>query len=132
MTYDTFAVYTHQTVVAHILFLHNPEEACVSKWQEQWEATQSNRNTTFTQKNNSRVVTPCRGGVHGGRPTECAQDRLPPRQRNICGATERGKPVISAKIMTNCRLFGERPNRDDIAKMEGRAVRWMSAVADTI
>ena len=23
-------------------------------------------------------------------------------------------------------------NRDDIAKMEGRAVRWMSAVADTM
>ena len=27
---------------------------------------------------------------------------------------------------------GEIPSKDDIAEMEGRAVRWMSAVADTI
>ena len=40
--------------------------------------------------------------------------------------------VPNSHIMTNCRHFGERPNRDDMAKMEGRAVRWMSAVADTI
>ena len=33
-------------------------------------------------------------------------------------------------IMTNCRHFGERPNRDDMAKMKGRGVRWMSDVAD--
>ena len=43
---------------------------------------------TSIQKNNSRVVTHCRG-EHGGRPSECARDRLPHRQRNICGATVR-------------------------------------------
>ena len=164
---------------------------------------------TSTQRNNSRVVTHCRG-VHGGRPTECAQDRLPPRQWSICGATGRVKHVCAARplvisanrvrsgqaatpaakhlwgyresetcvcgaakcdlgqpsalrtgchpgseasvglqgewnlcvrrghicelghIMTNCRHFGERPNRDEIAGMEDRAVRWMNAVGDTI
>ena len=35
-------------------------------------------------------------------------------------------------IMTSCPHFGEIPSKDDIAEMEGRAVRWMSAVADTI
>ena len=34
-------------------------------------------------------------------------------------------------LSSNCRHFGERANKDDIAGMEGRAVRWMSAVADT-
>ena len=54
------------------------------------------RNITSIQKNNSRVVTHCRG-VHGGRPTECARDRLPPRQRNICGATVRTNTVCAAQ-----------------------------------
>ena len=35
-------------------------------------------------------------------------------------------------FMINCRYFGETPNRDEIAGMEDRAVRWMNAVADTI
>ena len=35
-------------------------------------------------------------------------------------------------IMTSCTHFGEIPSKDDIVEMEGRAVRWMSAVADTI
>ena len=35
-------------------------------------------------------------------------------------------------IMTSCTHVGEIPSKDDIAEMEGRAVRWMSAVADTI
>ena len=46
----------------------------------------------------------------------------------MCGAST----CDLGHIVTNCLHFGERPNRDDIAKMEGRAVRWMSAVADTI
>ena len=54
------------------------------------------RNMTSIQKNNSRVVTHCRG-EHGGRPTECARDRLPPRQRNICGATVRTNTVCAAQ-----------------------------------
>ena len=84
---------------------------------------------TSTQKNNSRVVTYCRG-VHGGRPTECTRDRLPPWQRNICGC---GAATCDlGHIMTNCRHYGERPNRDDMATLEGRAVRWLSTVADTI
>ena len=29
-------------------------------------------------------------------------------------------------------ISGEIPSKDDIAEMEGRSVRWMSAVADTI
>ena len=108
------------------------------------------------------------------KPTEYAPDRLPPRQRSICGATGRAKPVCAAwphvisanrvrsgqaatpaakhlwgyresetcvcgaatcdlgHIMTNCRHFGQRPNRDDIAGMEDRTVRWMNAVGDTI
>ena len=35
-------------------------------------------------------------------------------------------------IMTSCTHFGEIPSKDNIAEMEGQAVRWMSAVADTI
>ena len=31
-----------------------------------------------------------------------------------------------------CTHFGEIPSKDNIAEMEGRAVQWMSAVADTI
>ena len=54
------------------------------------------RNVTSIQKNNSRVVTHCRG-EHGGRPTECARDRLPPRQRNICGTTVRTNTVCAAQ-----------------------------------
>ena len=34
--------------------------------------------------------------------------------------------------LTSCTHFGEIPSKHDIAEMEGRAVRWMSAVADTI
>ena len=37
-----------------------------------------------------------------------------------------------AKVYCQCRHFGERPNTDEIAGMEDRAVRWMNAVADTI
>ena len=48
---------------------------------------------TSIQKNNSRVVTHCRG-VHVERPTECARDRLPPRQRNMCRATVRTNTVV--------------------------------------
>ena len=92
------------------------------------------RSMTSTQRNNSRVVTHCRG-VHGGRPTECARDRLPPRWRSICGATGRAKPVCAARPATLWQaadISGERPNRDEIAGMEDRAVWWMSAVGDTI
>ena len=109
--------------------LCKPAEARVAKWQEQWEATQSNLKK-YGQRNNSRVVT------HGRWPIECARDRLPPRQQSICGASGRAKPVCATcylgHIMTNCRHFGERPNRDGIEGMEDRAVQWMNAVADTI
>ena len=54
------------------------------------------RNMTSIQKNNSRVVTHCRG-EHSGRPTECARDRLPSRQQNICGATVRTNTVCAAQ-----------------------------------
>ena len=36
-------------------------------------------------------------GVHGGHPTECARDWLPPRQRNIYGATGTAKTVCAAQ-----------------------------------
>ena len=58
--------------------------------------TPSQMLTTSTQKNDSRVATRCRG-VHGGHPTESARDRLPPRQRNICGATGTAKTVCAAQ-----------------------------------
>ena len=45
----------------------------------------------------------------------------------VCGAA-----TCDLGHMTNCRHFGERPNRDEIAGMADGAVRWMSAVADTI
>ena len=73
--------------------LCKPAEAHVSKWQERWEAPDSNlRKMTSTRKNDSRVVTHCRGG----RPTECARDRPPPQQQNICGASGRAKTVCAA------------------------------------
>ena len=85
---------------------------------------------TSTQKNNSRVVTHCRG-VRGGQATECARDRPPPRQRNICGASGRGKPVCATcdlgHIMTNCRHFGERVRPETTLRKWRVEVRWMSA-----
>ena len=86
-------------------------------------------------KNDSRVVTRCRG-VHGGRPTECARNRPPPRQGNKAGATGTTKTVHVRRshidiIMTSCTHFGERPSVDDIAEMKDEYVRWLSAVADT-
>ena len=55
-----------------------------------------------------------------------------PRQRNICGVPgEQNLYVRRDHIMTNCRHFGKRSNRDGMSKLEGRAVRWLSAVADT-
>ena len=78
--------------------LCKPAEARIAKWQEQWEQTDSNlkRYNIDPKKNDSRVATRCRG-VHGGHPTECARDRLPPRQRNICGATGTAKTVCAAQ-----------------------------------
>ena len=67
--------------------LCKPAEARVTKWQNQWEATQSNLKKYDIHR------------VHGGRPTECARDRLPPRQRNICGATVRTNTVCAAQPM---------------------------------
>ena len=77
--------------------LCKPAEARASKWQEQWEQTDSNlRDTTSTQKNDSRVVTRFLG-VHGGRPSDWTRDRPPSRQRNICEATGRAKSVCAAQ-----------------------------------
>ena len=69
-----------------------PAEVRVTKWQHQWEATQSNLKTYDIHPKEHTVVTHCRG-VHGGRPTECVRDRLPPRERNICGATVKTNTV---------------------------------------
>ena len=68
---------------------------------------------TSIQKNNSRVVTLCRG-IHGGRPAECARDRPPPRQRNICGATGRAKPVCVRRSHMRSR-----PHYDELPTFRG-------------
>ena len=110
--------------------LCKPAEARVAKSQEQLEATQDNLKTYDVHPKEQLPSGHTLPGVHGGRPTECAQDRLPPRQQiNLWGYRESETCVCGAArcdlghIMTNCRHFGERPYRDEIAGMEDRAVR---------
>ena len=94
---------------------------------------------TSTQRNNSRVVTHCRG-VYGGRTANRVRSgqAATPAAKHLWGYRESETCVCGAAtcdlshIKTNCRHFGEKPNRDEIAGMEDRAVRWMNAVADTI
>ena len=112
--------------------LCKPAEARVTKWQEQWEATQSNnRNMTSTQKNNSRVVTHCRG-IHGGRPTECARDRLPPRQRNICGLPGEQNLYVRRGHMWSWPHYDELPTFRGETKQRwhGENGEWSCAMDD--
>ena len=54
---------------------------------------------------------------------------------NICKSCFYLNHIITSylnHIMTSCTYFGEIPSKYDIAEMEGRAVRCMSADADTI
>ena len=55
------------------------------------------------------MVTHCRG-VHGGRPTDCARNRPPPRQRNICGAIGRPKQ----KLYVRRGRVRSRPHYDEL------------------
>ena len=105
-------------------------------WQEQWEATQSNLKKydvhpkkqlpsghtlpwrtwrTANRVRSGQAATPAAKHLWGYRESETC----------VCGAAT----CDLGHIMTNCRHFGERPNRDEIAGMEDRAVRWMDAVA---
>ena len=115
-----------------------PAEPRVAKWQEQWEATQSNLNThevhpkeqlpnghtlpwrawrTANRVRSGQAATPAAKHLLGYRESETW----------VCGAVT----CDLGHIMTNCRHFGERPNRDEIAGMDDRAVRWTNAVVDT-
>ena len=53
-------------------------------------------NLQYARKNVSRVATH-RRGEHAGRPTECARDRPPPRQRNTCEANGRANTLCAAQ-----------------------------------
>ena len=119
--------------------LCKPAEAQVAMWQEQWEATQSNLKTydvhpkeqlpsghtlpwhtwrTANRVRSGQAATPATKHLWGYRESETC----------VCGVAT----CDLGHIMTNCRHFGGRPNRDKIAGMEDLAVRWMNAIADTI
>ena len=66
--------------------LCKPAEARVAKWQEQWEATQSNLMTYDVHPKEQ---------LPSGH-TLPWRTWLPLRQRSICGATGRAKPVCAA------------------------------------
>ena len=119
--------------------LCNPAEARVTKWQHQWEATQSNlKKYDIHPKEQlpSGDTLPWRtwrtaNRVRSGQAATPAAKHLWGYRENkhcMCGAAT----CDLNHIMTSCTHFGEIPSKDDIAEMEGRAVRWMSAVADTI
>ena len=119
--------------------LCKPAEAHVTKWQNQWEATQSNlKKYDIHPKEQlpSGDTLPWRtwrtaNRVRSGRAATPAAKHLWGYHENkhyMCGAAT----CYLNHIMTSCTHFGEIPSKDDIAEMEGRAVRWMSAVADTI
>ena len=119
--------------------LCKPVEARVTKWQNQWEATQRNlKKYDIHPKEQlaSGDTLPWRtwrtaNRVRSGQAATPAAKHLWGYRENkhcMCGAAT----CDLNHIMTSCTHFGEIPSKDDIAEMEGRAVRWMSAVADTI
>ena len=122
--------------------LCKPTEAHVTKCQNQWEATQSNlKKYDIHPKEQlpSGDTLPWRtwrtwrtaNRVRSGQAATPAAKHLWGYRENkhcMCGAAT----CDLNHIMTSCTHFGELPSKDDIAEMEGRAVRWMSAVADTI
>ena len=98
---------------SHNSFISNRSLSCVSP---QKVVSRSGKNSgrhliaTFTimtsnQKNDSRVVTRC----HGGRQTQCARDRPPPRQRNICGATGRARTVYVLRSHMRSQPHSDEP-----------------------
>ena len=119
--------------------LCKPAEARVTKWQNQWEATQSNLKKYDIHRKEqlpSGDTLPWRtwqtaNRVRSGQAATPAAKHLWGYRENkhcMCGAAT----CDLNHIMTSCTHFGVIPSKDDIAEMEGRAVRWMSAVADTI
>ena len=122
-----------------LLYLCKPAEARVMKWHNQWEATQSNlKKYDIHPKEQlpSGDTLPWRtwrtaNRVRSGQAATPAAKHLWGYRENkhcMCGAAT----CDLNHIMMSCPHFGEIPSKDDIAEMEGRAVRWMSAVADTI
>ena len=118
-----------------------PAEARVTKWQHQWEATQGHSNLKIydihpKEQLPSGDTLPWRTWrtANRVRPGQAAT----PAAKHLCGYRENKHCMYGAAtcdlnhIMTSCTHFGEIPSKDDIAEMEGRAVRWISAVADTI
>ena len=110
----------------------SPVQACRSPCREVARTVRGYREQPeYTQKKHSRVVIHCRGG----RPTECARDRLPSLQRNICGATGRAGTLCAAQPHAISTTFGRvanimgRPSKDDIGKMES-CMRSLGAIAD--
>ena len=99
--------------------LCKPAEARVVMWQEQWEATQSNLKTydvhpkeqlpsghtlpwrTANRVRSGQAATPTVKHLWGYRESETY----------VCGVAT----CDLGHVMTNCRHFGERPKRDEIA-----------------
>ena len=115
--------------------LCKPAEVRVTKW----EATQSNlKKYDIHPKEQvpSGDTLPWRtwrtaNRVRSGQAATPAAEHLWGYRENkhcMCGATT----CDLNHIVTSCTNFGETSSKDDIAEMEGRAVRWMRAVADTI
>ena len=113
--------YHHSFISTSQPLLCEPAEARIAKWQEHWGGwlpRATKRNTTSTQKNDSRVVTQCRRVT-----TECARDRPPPRERNIYRSRNNCMCGVDSwdpdDIMTSCGHLEERPKRDEIVRCGG-------------
>ena len=115
-------------------------EACVAKWQEKWEATNSNLN-----KYNIHPKERIAGGhtlpwrtwqtanrVRSGQAaTPAAKHLWGYRESKNCMCGVATCDLNHNHNVMSCKHFGERLSKDDIAKMDDRSVRWPSAVADT-
>ena len=152
LTDQRHSLHHHQPVKSHLHsrngfvstshpLLCKPAEARVTKWQNHWEATQS---ILKKYDIHPKEQFPSDDPLPWRRPTWRTANRVrsgqaaTPAAKHLWGYRENKHCMCGAAtcdlnhIMTSCTHFGEIPSKDDIAEMEGRAVRWMSAVADTI
>ena len=132
-------LHSRKTVIStsHPL-LCKPAEACASKWQEQWEKTDSNLkryNIHPKERLPGGHTLPWRAWrtanrVHSGQTATSAAKHLWGYRASkicMCGAAT----CDLNHIMISCTHFGERPSVDDIAELKDGYVRWLIAVADS-
>ena len=99
----------------------------VGKTNERWEEGEVWRKLYLLARRTWRTANRVRSGL-AATPAATHMWGYRENKHCMCGAAT----CDLNHIMTSCTHFGEIPSKDDIAEMEGRAVRWMSAVADTV